>query len=128
MNPLVLIIDDDVNFREIWKIKLANSGFDVLTASNGKEALEILKNNKPNIILMDVVMPEMDGIETFLKIKDNPELNSCKIFFITSLDDLNAELANYHKQIAIDLGANEFLRKATDLNELVTILNKSINS
>ncbi|MCS6789296.1 MAG: response regulator [Patescibacteria group bacterium] len=127
MQPLVLIVDDDINFREIWKIKLSNSGFNVLTASNGKEALEILKNNKPNIILLDIVMPEMDGIETFLNIKDNPELNSIKVFFITSLDDLNAELANYHKQIAIDLGAAEFLRKATDLNELVDILNKSIN-
>lgn len=128
MNPLVLIVDDDINFREIWKIKLSNSGFNVLTASNGKEALEILQNNKPNVILLDVIMPEMDGIETFLKIKDNPELNSCKIFFITSLDDLDAELANYHKKIAIDLGAAEFLRKATDLNELADILHKAVNS
>ncbi|MGB9608928.1 MAG: response regulator [Minisyncoccia bacterium] len=128
MNPLVFIVDDDVNFREIWKIKLTQNGFDVSTASNGKEALELLKDKKPQIILLDVLMPEMDGIETFLKIKENQDLKDIKIFFITSLDDLDAELANYHKKIATDLGANQFLRKATDLDELVNILHNSLNS
>jgi two-component system alkaline phosphatase synthesis response regulator PhoP len=128
MNPLILIVDDDINFREIWKIKLTNSGFDVITASNGKEGLEVLKEKKPQVILLDIMMPEMDGIETFLEIKNNPELKDIKIFFITSLDDLDAELANYHKKIAVDLGAAEFLRKATDLDELVNILKKATNS
>ncbi|BCX15705.1 MAG: hypothetical protein KatS3mg097_597 [Candidatus Parcubacteria bacterium] len=124
--PLVLIIDDDNNFREIWKLKLLTSGFNVLEATNGKEALEILNKNKPDIILLDVIMPEMDGVETFFAIKDRPELQNIKIFFITSMDDLNEELAKYHKKIAGEIGAVDYLRKATDLNKLVEILKNNL--
>lgn len=125
--PKVLIVDDDVNFRNIWKIKLSTSGFDVLEAENGKVALEILKTIKPDIILLDIMMPEMDGIETFFALKDNPETKNIKIFFITSMDDLNEELGKYHKQIAGEIGAVDYLRKATDLNQLVDILKNALN-
>ncbi|GIW67372.1 MAG: hypothetical protein KatS3mg096_240 [Candidatus Parcubacteria bacterium] len=124
--PLILIVDDDKNFREIWKIKLQSANFNVLEAENGKVALEILKTNKPDVILLDNTMPEMDGVETFLAIKENPELKNIKIFFITSIDDLDAELAKYHKKIAGEIGAVDYLRKATDLNELVNILKKTL--
>jgi len=124
--PIVLIVDDDPNITNIWQLKLSANGFDVKIAENGKIALEILKNIKPNIILLDIIMPEMDGIETFFAIKENPELKNVKIFFITSMDDLNEELAKYHKKIANEIGAVDYLRKATDLNDLVTILKKYI--
>ena len=126
--PLILIVDDDKNFREIWKIKLRSANFDVLEAENGKVALEILKNHKPDIILLDIMMPEMDGVETFFAIKENPKLKNIKIFFITSMDDLNTELAQYHKKIAGEIGAADYLRKATDLNELVDILKKTLEA
>jgi len=124
--PLILIVDDDQNFREIWKTKLTSSGFDVLTAENGKVALEILKSSRPNIILLDILMPEMDGVDTFFAINENQELKNIKIFFTTSMDDLNEELGKYHKKIAGEIGAVDYLRKATDLNELVDILKKNL--
>ena len=126
--PLVLIVDDDKSFREIWKLKLQYADFDVLEAENGKVALEILKNHKPDIILLDIMMPEMDGIETFFAIKQNPELRDTKILFITSMDDLNAELGKYHKKLAGEIGAVDYLRKATGLNELVDTLKKIIET
>jgi CheY-like chemotaxis protein len=120
--PLILIVDDDANFREIWKTKLISSGFQVIEAENGKKALDILNTTEPNVILLDIVMPEFDGVETFFAIKENPKTQNIKIFFITSMDDLNEELAKYHKKIAGELGAVDYLRKATDLNDLVNIL------
>lgn len=127
MNPKVLIVDDDANFREIWKIKLVNNGFDVLVASNGKEALEILKNNKPDIILLDIIMPVMDGIEMLLNIKDDLKDKNSKVFIITSLDEADPEVKNYHNKVIQELGAVKCLRKSTDLNDLVDILKKQVN-
>lgn len=126
--PLILIVDDDKNFVEIWKTKLISSGFDVIEAENGKVALEVLKQYKPDTILLDIMMPEVDGVETFFAIKENPELKNIKIFFITSMDDLNEELAKYHKKIAGEIGAVDYLRKATDLNDLVKILKEAIQT
>ena len=120
--PLILIVDDDANFREIWKTKLISSGFQVIEAENGKKALDILNTTEPNVILLGIVMPELDGVETFFAIKENPKTQNIKIFFITSMDDLNEELAKYHKKIAGELGAVDYLRKGTDLNDLVNIL------
>ncbi len=117
--PLVLLVDDNKEFREIWSLKLKNSGFDVLEAENGKEALEILKTQKPDVVLLDILMPEMDGVETFFAIKNNPETKDLKILFITNMDDLNEELGNYHKKIAGEIGAVDYIRKGADLNDLV---------
>lgn len=125
--PKVLLVDDDNNFRDIWKTKLSNSNFEVIEAENGKIALEILKTVKPDIILLDILMPEMDGVETFFAIKDNPETKDIKIFFITSMDDLDEELGKYHKKIANEIGAVDYLRKATDLNQLVDILKRALD-
>jgi CheY-like chemotaxis protein len=123
---LVLLVDDDAGFREIWKMKLTSSGFDVLEASNGKEALEILKYKKPDVILLDILMPEMNGIETLLEIKENNNLKDIKVFFITSLDAGDPELIQYHKRLASELGAVEYLRKSIDLDNLVERISNSL--
>jgi len=123
---LVLLVDDDAGFREIWKLKLTSSGFDVLEASNGKEALEILKDKKPDVILLDVLMPEMDGVKTLLTIKENNNLKDVKIFFVTSLDNADPELSEYHKELASELGAVEYLRKSIDLDNLVERVSNSL--
>ena len=123
---LVLLVDDDAGFREIWKMKLTSSGFDVLEASNGKEALEILKDKKPDVILLDVLMPEMDGVKTLLTIKENNNLKDVKIFFVTSLDNADPELSEYHKELASEIGAVEYLRKSIDLDNLVERISNSL--
>jgi len=123
---LVLLVDDDPGFREIWKLKLTSNGFDVLEASNGKEALEILKDKKPDVILLDVMMPEMDGVKTLLSIRENNNLKDVKIFFVTSLDDGDPELGGYHKELASEIGAVEYLRKSIDLDNLVERISNSL--
>jgi len=123
---LVLLVDDDAGFREIWKLKLTSNGFDVLEASNGKEALEILKDKKPDVILLDVLMPEMDGVKTLLTIKENNNLKDVKIFFVTSLDNADPELSEYHKELASEIGAVEYLRKSIDLDNLVERVSNSL--
>jgi CheY-like chemotaxis protein len=62
--PTVLIVDDEVNLRTLCSIELAEEGYEVLLAADGKEAMEILEHHTPDVIVMDIRMPEMDGIET----------------------------------------------------------------
>ena len=67
--PLILIIDDEPEIREIVKTKLEASGFETKEASQGAEGIKLAQEFKPDIILLDVVMPEMDGVEALLKLK-----------------------------------------------------------
>lgn len=126
--PLILIIDDSDDFREIWKIKFNLNGFDVAEVKNGKEAIELLKTQKPNIILIDFLMPEMNGIETYLAIKNSIEIKDTKIFFLTSMDDLKEEITKSvdNEQIRQELINVAYIKKTMDLNEIVNILKQEI--
>lgn len=118
----ILLVDDDPNFREIWKNKLAYEGFEVIEAQNGEEALKILESTKPDLILLDILMPNINGAEVFLKIKENPELQNIKVIFITSMDEDSEDfelISQYHKKLAEEIGAIDYLTKAADLDELI---------
>ncbi|MBC8440903.1 MAG: response regulator [Deltaproteobacteria bacterium] len=69
-NKTILIIDDDLHIRRILEIKIRNSGYDILTAKNGKQGLEIIQNQKPDAVISDLNMPRLDGKE--LCIMTNP--------------------------------------------------------
>ena len=66
--PTILIVDDEENLLEFYKIELQKEGYEVLTASTGKEAMTLLKQKRPDAVVMDVKMPNMDGIEALGKI------------------------------------------------------------
>jgi CheY-like chemotaxis protein len=66
--PTVLIVDDDRGLRELYKSELSLEGYEVMAAATGKEAVEILKDSRPDVIVMDIRMPEMDGIEALGKV------------------------------------------------------------
>jgi two-component system response regulator (stage 0 sporulation protein F) len=65
--PRILVVDDEENLRELYLTELSEEGYEVLLAANGKEAIELLKEHKPDAVIMDIRMPEMDGIETLGK-------------------------------------------------------------
>ena len=118
----ILIVDDDQDFRTIWKHKLVSEGFNVLEAENGEEAIKIIQEQKPDLILLDVLMPKMNGMEAFLKIKDKIGLENTKIIFVTSLDETSEDFEiskEYHKKLSKEIGAYEYLSKSTDLDKLV---------
>lgn len=124
--PLILIVDDSDDFREIWKVKFSLSGFDVIEAKSGKEAIEILKTHKPDIILLDFLMPEMSGADTYFAIKKNPETKDIKIFFLTSMDKLDSDIIKSNQESAEELAKVPYISKTKDLNEIVNIIKKEL--
>ncbi|RUM67435.1 MAG: hypothetical protein DSZ06_01205 [Sulfurospirillum sp.] len=112
-NGLVLIVDDvDVN-RMTIKLSLKKEGFDFLEAKNGLEALDIALEHKPDVILMDAMMPEMDGFEATKKIREHESTRRIPILMITALEEKNDKIR------ALEVGVNDFISKPFDKTELI---------
>lgn len=124
--PLILIIDDEPEIREIVKMKLEASGFETREASQGIEGIKLAQELKPAIILLDVVMPEMDGVEALLNLKSNEDTKNIKIFMFTSKGDPRPEIVEINRKFALESGAVDFIRKEIELNELAAKLQKTI--
>ena len=101
----VLVVDDDPDIVEILKYNLKNSGYSVKSAGNGVEAIKKAKKFIPNIILMDVMMPEMSGIEACEEIKNIDQLSQAIIIF------LSARSEDYTQISAYDAGADDYISK-----------------
>jgi len=117
--PLLLIVDDDPNFLEIFSAKLASVGFHVETAVNGKEGMEKAVQLQPDLVLMDVQMPVMNGIDAFIKIKDDPANGHIKVIFLTVLGDPRQEVQEINRRLSKEIGAVGYVRKTDSLDELV---------
>ena len=89
--PLVLIVDDEQDFLEIFGTKLSSAGFRIETAENGEEGIEKAKKLQTDLVLMDVKMPNINGAEAVLKLKDDPDTKNIKIIFLTNLGDPQEE-------------------------------------
>ncbi len=103
--PHVLVVDDDVIIRDMARESLTEVGFEVSDAENGVQALQALEHLRPDIILLDVVMPEMDGFATTLAIRQLAGFEVIPILIMTALDD--------HDSInrAYEMGATDFITK-----------------
>ena len=118
--PLILIVDDEPDFLEIFGTKLRAEGFRVETAENGKVGFEKVKELKPDLVLMDVKMPVMDGATAVLKMREDPEIKNIKVAFLTSLGDPRLEMADINKKFSAQFGAQGYLKKTDDLDLLCT--------
>lgn len=116
--PLILIVDDEANFLEIFSTKLKAAGFDAVTARNGKEAVKSATDLTPDLILMDIHMPNETGTDIALEIKQNPKTRPIKIAFLTNLKEPWPAVAGDRGTIAKELGMEDFLEKTADLNDL----------
>ena len=108
----ILIVDDEHNNRQLLEVILAREGFVTITATSGEEALATLAHEVPDLILLDIMMPGMDGYEVARTIKDDAALRRLPIILITALDDRNARV------LALSCGAEDFLTKPVDRAEL----------
>lgn len=81
----ILIVDDELKSREFLSRVLGGSGWDVITANNGRDALEKIKISRPHVIVLDMTMPEMDGFEVARSLKSNPEYRTIPILAATGL-------------------------------------------
>jgi signal transduction histidine kinase len=110
--PTILIVDDEeVNVKLIKGI-LAPENYHLISALSGSEALSMLASNRPDLILLDVMMPDMNGFETCRKIKQNTNTKIIPVLMITALSE------NEHRLKALDSGADDFLSKPVDKIEL----------
>ncbi len=110
----ILIVDDDPFILEFLKAVLEASDYPVVTASNGKEALQLLKSTQPSLILLDMAMPILDGPGFLREIGHNPQPRS-PVVVMTAMDDA--------RRMARDLGAEGWLQKPFDLDTLLDLVN-----
>ena len=101
----ILLVDDEKDILEFLTYNLEKEGYNVVTADNGKKALEIAKRVLPDLIILDVMMPEMDGISTCIEIKKYTKLNEALILFLTARSEEYSELAGF------DAGADDYIAK-----------------
>ena len=119
-NPqLILVVDDDPNFIEIFSVKLSSLGYAIETAHDGAEGIEKAKRLKPDLILMDVQMPTMNGIEALIKLKENAATAHIPVLFLTALGDPRTEVQDINRRLSREMGAVGYLKKGEDLNTLV---------
>jgi len=108
----ILIVDDDRHNRQVLEAMLAPEGFVLLTAASGEDALALMAPQPPDLILLDIMMPGMDGYQVTTRIKGNLATKNIPVIMITALDDRDARIRG------LNAGAEEFLTKPVDRTEL----------
>jgi len=116
----LLVVDDNENNREIVSRLLEREGYEVSTAENGALALEQIKNQPPDLVLLDVMMPVMDGIEACKRMKDDPDSRLIPVVIMTALGQVDDRVR------AIRAGADDFLTKAVNRGELLARIQTSL--
>lgn len=101
----VLVVDDEKDILQIVKYNLELHGYEVDTAENGVDAIAKLKTYKPDLILLDIMMPHKDGIQTCIEIRANPEYDDVLVIFLTALSDEKSEIRG------LELGADDYISK-----------------
>jgi two-component system, OmpR family, alkaline phosphatase synthesis response regulator PhoP len=101
----ILLVDDEPDILEIVGYNLSSEGYNVITASNGIEAVKLAKKNKPHLIILDVMMPEMDGMEACEQIRELPELEHTIITFFTARGE------DYSQMAGFEAGADDYITK-----------------
>jgi len=82
---VVLLVDDDLTLREMYQERLKAEGFEIVQASNGEEAIQKAKETKPNVILLDIMMPKINGFDVLKQLKANDELKEIPVIVLTAL-------------------------------------------
>lgn len=117
--PLILIVDDEENFREIFSAKLKEAGYKVETAVDGEDGYQKAKELKPDLILMDMEMPHLNGAGAILKLKGDPETSGIKVIFLTNYGDPALERVESDIHFSKEIGANDYIRKTDDVSEII---------
>ena len=104
-NPKVLVVDDDADILELLKYNLKKEGYDVEIANDGHKAVNLAKSFSPELILLDIMMPQQDGVETCRLIREIPEMTDVHIIFLT------ARAEEYSEVAAFEAGADDYITK-----------------
>ena len=119
--PLVLAVEDDVFIASVHQKKLAKEGFEVVLAVNGKEAIEFVQKRKPDIILLDLIMPIKDGFETLKELKADPNSKDIKVIILSNLSQ------EEDRQRVLEMGAVDYVVKAdVSFREIIEVIKKHL--
>ncbi|TXC78920.1 response regulator transcription factor [Luteibaculum oceani] len=113
-NHTILLVDDEPDILDIIKYNLEKEDFNVVTANNGKEGIEAAKKHHPQLILLDVMMPEMDGIETCTLIREDSSISDTVIAFLTARSEDYSQIAGF------EAGADDYIPKPIKPRVLVS--------
>jgi chemosensory pili system protein ChpA (sensor histidine kinase/response regulator) len=119
--PLVMVVDDSLTVRKITSRLLERAGYQVVTAKDGIDALEQLKEIAPSVMLLDIEMPRMDGFELLKRLRQDSKTRGLPVIFITS------RTADKHRNYALELGVNEYLGKPFQEEELLQHISRFIS-
>ena len=122
MAKRILVVDDDENILNLEKTILEQKGFDVTGAGGGSEALKLLAERDFDLILLDVMMPEVDGFTVCRKIKEDPRLKDIPVIFLTARGGGEALAEGFES------GAVMYINKPFTANKLLTIVNTMLES
>lgn len=112
-NKKVLIVDDEEHIRELIKFNLKKEGYDTEVAVNGAEALKIIREIKFDLILLDLMLPEIDGLEVCKEIRRNEETSDIPVMMITAKGE------EFDKVLGLELGADDYITKPFSIRELM---------
>ena len=114
MNYRILIVDDEADILEFIRYNLKKEGYEVYTASDGLEALKVVAEVSPHLVLLDVMMPNMDGMETCRQLRKMPQTEDAVIAFLTARSEDYSQVAGF------DAGADDYIAKPVRPNVLVS--------
>lgn len=117
LNPKILLIDDDSDFRKSIQIILESKDYDVSVASNGREGFTKAKSEKPDLIILDIMLPDGDGFSICRELKETPETFQIPVIILTSMSKKKGN--SYADVIAYCHKADEFMEKPVEKNELL---------
>ena len=113
----ILIVDDEPDILEFLSYNLKKEGFQIYTSSNGKNALSLAVQIQPHLILLDIMMPEMDGIEMCERIRETPEINNCIVAFLTARTEDYSQIAGF------EAGGDDYIAKPIRPKLLISRIN-----
>lgn len=116
-NPQILVVDDEPDILEFVKYNLQKEGFRVSTAENGVQGLEEARRVKPDLIILDIMMPEMDGVEVCRQLRSEPLFKHTIVAFLTARDE------DYSQIAALDVGGDDYITKPIRPRVLVSRVN-----
>ncbi|MDF2499526.1 MAG: phoP [Anaerosporomusa subterranea] len=113
MSGKILIVDDELSIRELIKFNLEKAGFSVLECGDGAEALQLVKTQKPELLVLDLMLPGLDGIEVCRNLKSHRDTSGIPIIMLTAKSD------EIDKVIGLEMGADDYLTKPFSPRELI---------
>lgn len=109
----ILVVDDEINITQILEFSIGSEGYQVITASNGEEAIDVARKEQPNLIILDIMMPKIDGYEACRILKANPLTKNIPVILLT------AKGRDIDKRLGYEVGATDYIIKPFSPTQLI---------